>query len=76
MATHTRYAIRLSRPDSPELGTWWHCQGLPKTVSFEYAILYASPELAEAATKKWRFRQAVERGLKFEIVPITCEVPE
>ena len=76
MATHTRYAIRLSHPDSPELGTWWQCQGQPKKASFEYAILYATFEIALAATKRRRFAMAVERGLKFEIVPITCEVPE
>lgn len=77
MATNIRYAIRIWSPKSPELGKWWHCQGLPTQQSFAFAILYATRNLAENATRQWKFRQAVERGgINFEIVPITCEVPE
>lgn len=71
--TVTRYAIKLVSPDGQ---ISWHCQGLPKSNGFEFAILYPSPQHAQKAMLQWKFRTMADRlvamGWVITYVPVTC----
>lgn len=69
----TRFAIKMVSPDGL---VHWHCQGNPKSNSFDFAILYASMEHLTKAMKQWKFRTAadrlIQRGWVIEPVTVRC----